>query len=455
MRIDAFVAGYTGASILFKNNGEYVGGKYYTDRDIHNNVTTIEAYKAAMDNHKQEALRRSTLPYLIHLSRQADGSITAESKQLREDEVLALRLEDMQNVPINWAPLKIQLANRLPTYSNLDHVGYDLDYFASEYVQYQTRIYRTLTGEAQQEALQTLEHLIWEHVERYADEFASKVGSFLEGQGISGEFQAIKESILDLFRQRTAQYAQFVQENEDYAGIRGTADEWLFLDNMFMGEQLRLAFASQQTEVALTSSSGYSIEDLVAAGALVKETWRLGYNSWDHGFKHMSEEGFGVQLGLAGMKYAVITDVYHLSERMKSNLDTAFQNFIRNLNEQARQYQIQMRNDPFVRDKSSYALDWDEHQVLKIVASMVKMLQEDNLQEAFAEQMRQARSAYALKAQYGTTSQQARYHPYVNTWVHKNEAEMWNQFVQRLSLSTHHNLDRYLLKPVCYVDLSI
>jgi hypothetical protein len=455
MRVDSFVAGFTGGSTLYKSNGQFYGGPYYTDRDIHNNVMTAEAYRANLDAYKHEALRRLMSPVLYNLTRLADGTITADCKQLSREEVLALRYEDMKQMAINWAALEFKLANRLPTYKHLDHVGYDLDYFASEYVQYQTRIRETLTGEEQTEALDKLDHLILSHVEKYAEQFADLVGGFLAQYGVGGEQTAIKESIVDLFRQRTAQYAQFVQENDNYAGIKGTADEWLLFDDMFMGEQLRYAFVSQQSDFTLTSSYGYSVDDLAAAGTLVKETWDVGYRKWQWGgYKHGSEVGFGVELGLAAMKYALIMDAFNVSDAMKAKLDTAFQNYIHAQNEEASQHVLRMRNDPYVRDKAAYALDWDKQLVLDIIGRMVTLLKSGDLNGAFQKDLLLIKEMYLSRAQSGTTSQQARYHPYSNSWLNKNYAGFWNQFIQRLSLSANKDLSPYMLSDqMSYLDI--
>lgn len=449
MRVDAFVAGYTGGSTVYQNRGQFVNGAgYFTDRDVHNNVLTAEEYSTKMDVYKEEALRRLMSPVLYNLTAGVDGSISYEQKQLSRDEVLALRAADLKGVKINWAPLNIQLANRLPNHTNMDHVGYDIDYFASEYVQYKHRIMESLTGDEQAEELQKLESMMKTHVEKYAEQFSEIAGHFLHQYGVSGEKEAIKDSIIELFELRVAQYTEFIQENDNYAGVRGTADEWLLFDNSFMGEQLRYAFASRGAGWETTVEGGYGIDDLAALGALVKETWNAGYQSWRWGFvnRHKSEEEFGVELGLTAMKYALISETYNISSSVKSKLDAAFQNFIKAQNENARNYIVQMRNDPFVREKASYAADWNEEIVLDIVSRMLENFNSNDLNRAFQEDMFFILQLYKDRTESRQTGNLARYHPYHNTWFKSPYVGDWNQFVRRLSLSSGQELSRYILQ---------
>jgi len=449
MKVDSFVAGYTGGSILYKNRGQFVNGSnYFTDRDVHNNVLTSEEYEANLDIYKGQALRRAMSPVLYNLKKNTNGTISYDTKQLSREEVLAIRSDDLKDMEINWAPLKIQLANRLPNVTNLDHVGFDIDYFASEYVQYKNRILENFTGEKQMEELQKLDSMILTHVENYAEQFSELVGNFLDENGVHGEQTAIKESIKDLFLQRTAEYIDFIQKNENYAGVKGTEDEWLLMDHLFMGEQLRYAFKSQQFDWSFNSKSGYSIDDLTAVGTLVKETWDLGYQTRRMGFnnRHKSEEEFGVELGFAAMKYVLILDTYEINSARKAKLDTAFQTFISNQNEQAKNYIIQMRNDPFVRDKQAYALDWNQELVMDIIRRMVENKRSSDLNAAFKEDISLIMELYRNRMQSHQTRQLARYHPYHNSWVKSQYVGDWNQFLRRLSLTSGQAFSQYILQ---------
>jgi hypothetical protein len=448
LRINALVAGYTGGSIVYRNNGQILNGaNYYTDRDVHNNVFSRETYAAGLDAYKEAALHRAMAP-ILYLTKLEDGSLSVEPKSLTRDEVLALRAENLQEMEINWGALKFRLANRMPSVTNLDHVGYDLDYFASEYVQYRQRITTSYTGDKQAEELQKLESLFAEYMEKYAEHFAALAGDFLERHGVSGEREAIRASILDLFRQRAAAYADFVQQNDDYAGIKGTADEWLLVDDLFMGEQLRYAYAARSPDWKAIGAGGYGVDDLAALGTLVKETWNVGYESWRWGFvnRHKSEEEFGFELGLTAMKYALVTKIYNISDKVKSKLDTAFQNFLKDQNEQAQDYITRMRSDPFVRDKRSYAVDWNVETVLAIIRRLVEHVEADDPNQAFQEDFALILARYHDRTQDPQTRELARYQAYHNSWAKSPYIADWNQFVRRLALSAGLDLSRYGLQ---------
>ncbi|SDM44948.1 hypothetical protein [Sediminibacillus halophilus] len=176
------------------------------------------------------------------------------------------------------------------------------------------------------------------------------------------------------------------------------------------------------------------MEDLAAVGILAKETRNVGYNSRQLGYnKHKSEEEFGVELGLTAMKYSLLVDTHNISDSVKTKLGTAFDAFIEKQNQKAEDYIINRRNDPFTRDKESYAVEWDKPLVSEIVSSMAGSLEENDFNAAFKQAVKTAMQSYADKARGDQTDSLSRYHPYHNSWISSDYIGDWNRFVERLS----------------------
>ncbi|WP_371068871.1 hypothetical protein [Sediminibacillus sp. JSM 1682029] len=389
---------------------------------------------ASVNVHKEEALRRMMSPILVNLSKKEDGTISFDKRSYSQEEVLAIRESDLEGMDINWASLELRLTNRNASASSTDNIANDLDYLASQYVQFSQRIKQSYPGEEQADQFQKLETIIGTQIEEYAESFSTIIGGFLENNGVSGEQTALKASVLSQFQQRKEQYQTFVEQNENFAGIRGTADEWLLADNQFMAEQLRHAYAKENVEGQDKENKGYGMEDLAAVGILAKETRNVGYNSRQLGYnKHKSEEEFGVELGLTAMKFSLLTDTYDISDSVKTKLGTAFDTFIDKQNQKAEEYIINRRNDPFTRDKESYAVGWDNSLVSEIVSSMAGSLGENDFNAAFKQVVNTAMQSYAGKTQDEQTDSLSRYHPYHNTWNTANYIGDWNRFVERLS----------------------
>jgi hypothetical protein len=434
MIIHSFSTAYTGHLLPAGNNtsGSLIG-KINSNVLLRNNVIKADQYSTNLPSSLEIALHRAMFSSTIfNITINADGTIGISPK-------------DDGDIITNWASLELQLASTRPNHLNGDLIGYDIDFFASEYVQYQAWIEENFSGEKRIEELEKLDSIINSHVEKFADEYSQMFAGFLTENGVTIDQLAIKDSILDIFHQRVAQYQEFVQQNDDYANIRGTEYEVLLEERVFMGEQLRYAYVSQHPEMNLMSEHGYSIDDLVALGTLVKETWDVGYSIRRPRYsQHKSEEEFGVELGLAAMKYQLISERYDISTDFKVKLDEAFRNFIHYQNEQASADIISHRNDPYVRDKQSYAVDWDKQLVLNIIQRMINNLQSKDMRASFRKDMVTIIELYKNKVQDNQFGTLSRYHSYHrSSWDKSNYAGNWNRFVERLFRDGDYS--RYLL----------
>ncbi len=142
---------------------------------------------ASVNVHKEEALGRMMSPILVNLSKKEDGTISFDKRSYSQDEVLAMRESDLEGMDINWASLELQLTNRNASASSTDNIANDLDYLASQYVQFSQRIKQRYPGEEQADQFQKLETIIGTQIEEYAESFSTIIGGFLENNGVSGE----------------------------------------------------------------------------------------------------------------------------------------------------------------------------------------------------------------------------------------------------------------------------
>ena len=343
--------------------------------------------------------------------------------------------------------LELQLAGQQANYTSADQIAYSLDYFASEYAEYTSHINMRFEGQERVEQLKKLDDMIYSSVEKYANEFAEMAGNFFSKNGMKLDGNQFKDTIIEFFEQRKSAYTSFIQENENYTGVKGTEDEWLLSDIQYMSEQLRYTFTNQHADVNFISSNGMNIDDLVAVGTIMKETKHIGsafggvsYN------KHKSEEEFGVELGITAMKYALITENYDLTDNMKASLDKAFENFLGDQNDRASNYVAEMQQDPFVRDKELYAVNWNKELVTNIIDKMVHNLQATDLNQSFKEDINILLELYKTKANSGQTRELSRYHDYHNSWEESHYVDDWNRFVDGLSYQTGIDLKDYVLQ---------
>ncbi|MBM7542170.1 hypothetical protein [Amphibacillus cookii] len=378
-----------------------------------NQVTTNADYLANQDIYKQQASHRMGKE-IFNIVRNEEGTVT---------DMVAVTDGSRR---FNWGLLALPL---VPNHNTTDNVGYDIDYLASEYVNYQNQIKRLYSEEEQAEQLQKLDQLMSKQVEKYAEKFAEITGDFFNQNGVVVQAEDIKSSLIDHFHQRTEQYQHFYQQNQDYAHLKGTEDEWLLDDTIYMGDYLRYAFTQEHSEMSVSSEHGYHIEELVAVGTIASETWQMAYQSRHLGsYKNKSEEELGVSLGLMAMKYELISDNYQLSDPFKAKLDQAFKTYLQVENEKACDYVTQQQKDPYVRNKQAYKMDWNEQLVYDIIERMVSSLQTHDVQQAIEKDILIITEMY--KDNRNQHLNVSRYNNHNHLSTINNYVQDWNRFIK-------------------------
>src|SRR5690625_4891651 len=123
MKIHSFVANYSGGThySLNKSATNQSLGRY------HHHLISKEAYLTNQEHLKNQAYLRVQSPSVYNIYLNADGSIDVTPKEDADKE-------------INWVPLEMSMKSRVSNHINADEIAYDMDYIASEYVQYKIRI---------------------------------------------------------------------------------------------------------------------------------------------------------------------------------------------------------------------------------------------------------------------------------------------------------------------------
>lgn len=210
-----------------------------------------------------------------------------------------------------------------------DELKINVDYMASRYAVLKEHITANFTGDEQLSELKKLEQAVGTAKETMAREFAEKVGGFLETNGVSGEKEKVFSSIIADFNEKAKGYSNYIKNNEDYANIKGTKNEWLIKDDAFMASTLRQAVNSSENKQAINEKQlqYYSMDDLTSIGKIVNEVQdynRYAVNTSD------SEETIGYKLGVLALKVDTFSKNSGIGENLSDKLKKATDGFVKN-----------------------------------------------------------------------------------------------------------------------------
>ncbi len=411
---------------------------------------SVDSYTMELDRYREKSMLIAASTFRI--GKHEDGSVWIEGLTTNPQELLAQKRASGGEKEIAWNWVDVKLKTH--TKDRLDTVAIEIDYFASEYAQYKTHIEQHYTGEEQQAKLAKLESLFATRVGEAAANFAKGVGDFLAASGVAGEHDALRNSFLDIYEQRKTGYLNFIVENDDYAHVKGTEDEWLLTAGDFMGEQLRYAYISQHPEMNLTSQYGYSVDDLNAAGILANE---LTYTSYA-GTSDRSEVEVGVRLGLAAAKYAAISRHFDISSHVTSKLEQSMNHYLKSQLEKGSELIEQHRRDPYIRNKDPFAIDFNQNMAWEIIQRLVKDLSFANdITAVFKSDLDAFMALYKRQSDDILMGRMDRYSSHQSSlWMNENYAADWNRFVRQLAAFNYEEANRYLLKePMQSVDISV
>lgn len=231
---------------------------------------------------------------------------------------------------INWNGVKADFKYVNDDISFADTFDIQVDYLSSRYAVLKERIAKDYSGDEQQKQLDTLNAIYSDTKQKMADAYVKSVGGFLEENGVTGEAEKLRQSMLRGIESRTQQYETALVEKPDYAGTFESQDAWLARDDGYMAMRLRQSVKETvNTQPTATVGSGdayYTLRDLQLAGVYAKQTAEQ-YDSLRYAGTVRNEESIGLDLAMQAMKTAYLGQNSGMSKQMASVLNNAFNGY--------------------------------------------------------------------------------------------------------------------------------
>ncbi|WP_304508337.1 hypothetical protein [Anaerotignum sp.] len=212
--------------------------------------------------------------------------------------------------------------------ANLDH---SVDYLASGYVVSKQHIEDTFTGEEKQKALNQIETNFNSAIEQIADKTAKELGGFFEENGVNGETEKIKNSIIKAYHDQIDKYSDYIETDKNYANLNGTENEWLKKDDSYMACQLRKAIKTDETSRVKESETGYySLNELQKTKDVISEikTSTNDISCYD------DEEKIGYNLAELSLKGEVFSEFSGVSESLKNAVRKSIKHIVNNMTDE-------------------------------------------------------------------------------------------------------------------------
>lgn len=195
------------------------------------------------------------------------------------------------------------------------------DYLAAYYAHLENHINTNFSGSEKVEQMKILEDTVGKAINDAAKNYAEYANGFLEKLGQTDEYDKIYSSVKSLINDKINAYRDFISENKDFAGLKGTEDEWLKDSHRFMTSELQKAFAaSGKTQ---ESTGVYSENDLLYIGKVASSL----PTDLDHLNSIADEETIGYTLGTAMTKILALGDAMGVSSGARDTIKNAALNF--------------------------------------------------------------------------------------------------------------------------------
>lgn len=233
---------------------------------------------------------------------------------------------------INWNSVKYDFSSTDVAMDTADQISNKADYIASRYAVLQDRINTNYSGKELQEQMDKLDTLFADAKGLLADSYANTIGGFMDENGVGGETENLRNSILIGIDSRVKEYSDYIQNNGNYVEINSESDKWLLQDDGYMAAQLREKVGnSSVTENASEEpkSAIYSLHDLEIAGMYVQETSEQ-YESLEHAGVIRNEESIGLDLAVQSMKTDYLTKNSGIGNKMASLINRTFDGYMGN-----------------------------------------------------------------------------------------------------------------------------
>lgn len=213
-----------------------------------------------------------------------------------------------------------------------DSLEQSADYMASRYAVERSRIDASYSGEAKTSALKSLDALMDVYAKRLAERFAGEAGDVFEQYGVTGEKQALYDSVLTGIREKTTQYTTFLQSGRSF-GDTAPADAWLKNDGAWLASELRKAVQPSGTAVVERPADSYTLAEAQNMRHFILELTSYSKNVAGSTKAVLtgneSEESLGMKLAELSLKARVFTEHADISSRGKAAVEKSVRGFIK------------------------------------------------------------------------------------------------------------------------------
>lgn len=319
---------------------------------------SVAALKA--DAWQRARLGGNVVSFGVDASGKYTSPVMPTDEQIRSGQVVRGETLSLSTLDFN---LKVQPFST-------DNVGAEIDYIAASYITYQNHINQYVPEADRAEQLAKLDSIINSAINRYADKFSEQTGAMLNKNGFEGEASAIKQSILNVYNNRVSEYHQFVDANPDYAGVKGTEDEWMLQDENFMRGMLQHAMRSNPADTA-TSDAPYSEDDLQALGYMYTATNEVKTYTLDE-----IREKMAAQHAAYAMKAGAVLGKLDVGAMMRRRLEALYGNTVEKSIDNANAELAKYRNESGVEgEKDNRYRPYDKDAILDMVKQIMDGLQ--------------------------------------------------------------------------------
>lgn len=343
----------------------------------------------------------------------------------REDFV-ALRQEMGPNAPMEWDFLKNDLLEVRKSIVGSSDQAVDtfdglLDNLAARYAVAYRQLQSLYTGDAWKASKEKLDNLFCETINQVAESKAAALDNALQNYGVHGERENIKSSVLAAFQQSVDTYHQTIQSHEDYAGIKGTENEWLISVGRFAASALQSYSQSLSSEVFVSPKAEPSLLRLAPSSAPVYAAKELDFlTAYITAMQQIqtnhpapSEEELGVVLGDLYAKLHFAEGKLGFGTKMKALTDQCMHGFYENTIESANRYiqdhirnsgtttAINHANEAFMDRKAVQNIYQTMVDAAKSGSSLEKIWRAGYEAGRLAFTERQAESTYSTTVRYG------------------------------------------------------
>lgn len=163
-------------------------------------------------------------------------------------------------------------------------------------------------------------------------------------------------------------YSDFIKENQDYAGLKNTSDEWLMNDVAYMSQKLQKEFHAQNKTIIKEQNN---LNEISIANSLIKEAKTTSlFDSFGN------EESIGLEAGILMLKTNLFAENSNVSSEFANVMTNAVKHYIDQKIEDENEKIVAMYEEPYAvyhKDKDPI---YDKSEIYKVVDTMLTAYKE-------------------------------------------------------------------------------